>query len=59
MIESRSEIRTNSAGNVSPVLGVRDLSIGFQGEDGMVGITDRISFELRPGEILGIAGESG
>ncbi|MCB1323277.1 MAG: hypothetical protein KDK34_23665, partial [Leptospiraceae bacterium] len=59
MIESRSEMQTANAGGVSPVLSVRDLSIGFQGEEGMVGITDRVSFELRPGEILGIAGESG
>ncbi|WP_162795278.1 ABC transporter ATP-binding protein, partial [Nonomuraea lactucae] len=39
-----------------PVLEVRDLRIGF--DDG-VDIVDGISFDVRPGEVLGLVGESG
>jgi peptide/nickel transport system permease protein len=38
-----------------PLLSVRDLRVGF----GDVSIVDGISFDVRPGEILGLAGESG
>jgi peptide/nickel transport system permease protein len=38
-----------------PLLSVRDLRIGF----GDVSVVDGISFAVRPGEILGLAGESG
>lgn len=42
------------------LLKVQDLSIGFHDdEDGLVAITDRLNFELKPGEILGLVGESG
>lgn len=42
-----------------PILSVRDLRIGFPGRHRGVDIVDGISFEVRPGEVLGIAGESG
>ena len=43
------------------VLKVEDLSIGFasDSDDGVVAITDRLNFELRRGEVLGLVGESG
>ncbi|WP_049562715.1 dipeptide/oligopeptide/nickel ABC transporter permease/ATP-binding protein [Nonomuraea sp. SBT364] len=39
-----------------PILSVEDLRIGF---DAGVDIVDGISFEVRPGEVLGLVGESG
>jgi len=41
------------------VLSVRNLSIAFDLETASASIVDRISFELYPGEIVGLVGESG
>lgn len=40
-------------------LSVRDLTIDFIDEDGETRAVDGVSFDLRPGEIMGLAGESG
>jgi peptide/nickel transport system ATP-binding protein len=42
-----------------PVLAVRDLSVVYAADRGAVAAVDRVSFELYPGEFLGIVGESG
>ncbi|MFJ3302209.1 dipeptide/oligopeptide/nickel ABC transporter permease/ATP-binding protein [Streptomyces sp. NPDC086549] len=42
-----------------PVLAVENLAIGFDGRHRGVDIVDGISFEVRPGEVLGLVGESG
>ncbi|MER6674709.1 dipeptide/oligopeptide/nickel ABC transporter permease/ATP-binding protein [Streptomyces sp. NPDC000983] len=42
-----------------PVLAVEDLAVGFEGRHGGVDIVDGVGFEVRPGEILGLVGESG
>ncbi|MEV4760530.1 dipeptide/oligopeptide/nickel ABC transporter permease/ATP-binding protein [Micromonospora sp. NPDC049559] len=42
-----------------PILRVTDLRIGFEGRHDGVDIVDGISFDVRPGEVLGIVGESG
>jgi peptide/nickel transport system ATP-binding protein len=42
-----------------PVLRVRDLTTCFDGDDTTVVAVDRLSFELMPGETLGLVGESG
>jgi peptide/nickel transport system ATP-binding protein len=41
------------------VLTVRDLSVGFHTDEGAVEVLDRVSFDLAPGQILGLVGESG
>ncbi|SDY47589.1 peptide/nickel transport system permease protein [Saccharopolyspora shandongensis] len=42
-----------------PILQVRNLAIGFDGRHDGVDIVDGISFDVRPGEVLGLVGESG
>jgi peptide/nickel transport system ATP-binding protein len=46
-------------GPAGPMLAVRDLSVEYVMERGVVTAVDDISFELGPGEFLGIVGESG
>ncbi|WP_422125817.1 dipeptide/oligopeptide/nickel ABC transporter permease/ATP-binding protein [Streptomyces graminilatus] len=42
-----------------PVLAVENLTIGFAARHAGVDIVDGISFEVHPGEVLGLVGESG
>ncbi|GGW29327.1 dipeptide/oligopeptide/nickel ABC transporter permease/ATP-binding protein [Streptomyces caelestis] len=42
-----------------PVLSVENLAIGFDQRHGGVDIVDGVSFEVHPGEVLGLVGESG
>ncbi|MGI5150139.1 dipeptide/oligopeptide/nickel ABC transporter permease/ATP-binding protein [Plantactinospora sp. CA-294935] len=42
-----------------PMLQVKELTIGFEGRHDGVDIVAGISFDVRPGEVLGLVGESG
>ena len=42
-----------------PLLEVRDVTIHFFTEEGVVRAVENVSFEIYPGEVLGLVGESG
>ena len=52
-----SQIKQNSLKN--PLLEVHSLSTHFFTEEGVVRAVENVSFEIYPGEILGLVGESG
>src|SRR5699024_10451280 len=47
------------AGDAGPLLEVKNLSIAFPAAHGDVNIVDDVSFTVRPGETMGLVGESG
>lgn len=53
----RSRARPVPSG--SPVLAVRDLTVRFPGLHAGKAVVDAVSFDVRPGEVLGLVGESG
>ena len=42
-----------------PVLSIKDLTVEFSTEDGVVKAVTDVSYDLHPGEVLGVVGESG
>ena len=42
-----------------PILEIDELSVAFDTEGGVVTVVDRVSFDVEPGETLGVVGESG
>ena len=51
--------RARGADHSEPLLDVRNLSVSFASEAGVVSAVRSVSYRLRRGEVLGIVGESG
>ena len=47
------------SGDAAPLLEVKNLSIRFPNAHGDVAVVDNVSFTVRPGETMGLVGESG
>jgi len=54
-----SEPRPSSGAPTEPLLNIRDLYVEYLTPRGAVGAVDGVSFAIAPGEVFGLAGESG
>jgi oligopeptide/dipeptide ABC transporter ATP-binding protein len=57
LLEDPHAVARPSAGD--PVLSVKNLTVGFPTDDGLVHAVEEVSFDVFPNETLGIVGESG
>lgn len=58
-VERQRDDRLVSTSKEAPLLEVKDLCIRFPEQHGDVDVVDHVSFAVRPGETMGLVGESG
>ncbi|MEV7399933.1 ABC transporter ATP-binding protein [Streptomyces sp. NPDC091267] len=58
-VDTSTVTRPAPDGGTSPVLRVRDLTVSFHGAERTVHAVDGVSYDLAPGEVLAVVGESG
>lgn len=56
---SPQHIAQDSKQSGAPLIDIRDLHVEYASSRGAVRAVDGISFQIRPGEVVGLAGESG
>src|SRR4029450_9614914 len=59
MPPTRTVIEIAVSTEAQPLLSVRDLRVSFALDEGLVRAVDGTSFDVMPGQVLGVVGESG
>ena len=59
MPPTRTAIEIAVSTDAQPLLSVRDLRVSFALDEGLVRAVDGTSFDVMPGQVLGVVGESG
>src|SRR5262245_45947796 len=59
MVSAMRSIPRSGGSVPEPALSIRDLTVKFDTEDGIVHAVTDVGYDLRPGEVLGVVGESG
>ena len=58
-ITSKQHSYFHAASSDSPLLAVNDLQVEYRTRRGAVGAVDHVTFDVKPNEVFGLAGESG